>query len=92
MFGYGILVTANAAMNARDRAIWSMGVSAARIALVYIPLAWLGVMVVGYTGVLAATLIANLFGAAAALVACQACGLIDLSVLRRWFDTRPEPA
>lgn len=88
-FGYGILVTANAAMNARDKALWSMSVSAARIALVYIPLAWAGVMLAGYPGVLAATLTANLLGAWGALVACQAVGLLDL---RFWPIRAPAEA
>jgi len=79
-FGYGILVTANAAMNARDRALWSMSVSAARIALVYIPLAWLAVWLAGYPGILIATVTANVLGAWAAPVACQAVGLLNLRV------------
>ena len=77
-FGYGILVTANAAMNARDRALWSMGLSAARILLVYIPLTWTGVMLAGYGGILAATLAANLLAAWAALIAARAVGLLAL--------------
>ncbi len=77
-FGYGVLVTANAAMNARDRALWSMGLSAARIALVFIPLAWAGVWLAGYSGVLAAALLANLAGAWGALIAARAVGLLRL--------------
>ncbi|MEL6450457.1 MAG: MATE family efflux transporter [Pseudomonadota bacterium] len=76
-FGYGILVTGNAAMNARDRALWSMGLSAARIALIYIPFAWAGVLIFGYTGLLGAALAANLLGAWGAIVACRAVGLLD---------------
>ncbi len=79
-FGYGILITANAAMNARDRALWSMGLSAARIALVYVPLAWVGVMVAGYPGILAAAVLANLAAVWGALVLCQAVGLLDLKL------------
>ena len=84
LFGYGILITANAAMNARDRALWSMTLSAARIALIFIPFAWLGVWALGYTGVLLAALGANVIGAWAALVATRATGLshIDWGLIR----------
>ncbi|WP_147109415.1 MATE family efflux transporter [Tateyamaria sp. syn59] len=75
-FGYGILVTGNAAMNARDRALWSMGLSAARIALIYIPFAWVGVLIFGYTGILGAALLANVLGAWGAIIACRAVGLL----------------
>ncbi|MFZ5963465.1 MATE family efflux transporter [Thalassococcus sp. BH17M4-6] len=78
-FGYGILITANAAMNARDRALWSMGLSAARIALIYVPFAWLGALTLGFTGVLAAAIFANLAAVVGAIVLCQAVGLLDLS-------------
>ncbi len=78
-FGYGMLVTANAAMNARDRALWSMALSALRIGMVFIPLAWAGVWVLGYDGILAATIIANLAGAWGALVAARAVGLLRVN-------------
>src|SRR6056297_934322 len=89
-FGYGILVTGNAAMNARDRAVWSVALSAARIALVYIPLAWAGVYLAGYAGILGAALLANLAGAWGALVATRAVALLalDWAVVRapaRWL-------
>ena len=67
LFGYGFVVTANAAMNARDKAVYSMSLSLGRIFLVYLPGAWLGVSVLGYTGVLAAAVTANLLAAAAAV-------------------------
>ncbi|MFL4469690.1 MATE family efflux transporter [Tateyamaria armeniaca] len=75
-FGYGVLITGNAAMNARDRAMWSMGLSAARITLIYIPFAWVGVLVFGYTGIIAAAVLANVLGAWGAVVACRAVGLL----------------
>ncbi|MEM8653268.1 MAG: MATE family efflux transporter [Pseudomonadota bacterium] len=75
-FGYGVLVIGNAAMNARDWAVWSMGLSAARIALIYIPFAWIGVLIFGYTGILGAALLANVLGAWGAIVACRAVGLL----------------
>jgi putative MATE family efflux protein len=84
LFGYGILITANAAMNARDRALWSMALSAARIALIFIPFAWLGVWTLGYSGVLLAALAANVIGAWAALVATRATGLSHLD----WWPVR----
>jgi Na+-driven multidrug efflux pump len=77
-FGYGILVTGNAAMNARDRALWSLGLSLARIAAFYIPLAWAGVYLAGYAGVLAAAVAGNLAAVWGALVACRAVGLLAL--------------
>ncbi len=76
-FGYGILITANAAMNARDRALWSMGLSAARITLIYIPFAWAGVLIFGFSGVLWAAILANTLGAWGAVIACRAVGLLD---------------
>lgn len=79
-FGYGILVTGNAAMNARDRALWSMGLSAGRIALVYMPFAWAGVAILGYSGILVAAIAANLFGALGAIVACRSIGLLRTDV------------
>lgn len=75
-FGYGILVTANAAMNARDRALWSMSLSAGRIALIYVPLAWVGVWTLGYIGILVAALLANVLTAWGALVATRAVDLL----------------
>lgn len=92
-FGYGVLVTANAAMNARDRALWSMGLSALRIGALYIPLAWAGVLVFGYAGVLWATVAANILAAWAALIAVQSVGLSDRSALpvaapARWLAAR----
>ncbi len=68
MFGEGILVIANAAMNARDKAVWSMGLSLGRIFLIYLPLAWIGVGVFGYVGIVAAAAFANIVGAVAAVI------------------------
>lgn len=68
LFGYGILVTANAAMNARSQALYSMSLSLGRIALIYVPCAWLGVWLAGYTGILAAAVLANLTAVVGAIV------------------------
>lgn len=76
--GYGVLITANAAMNARDRAVWSMSLSLGRIFVIYIPFAWAGVMLAGYPGILAAAGAANVLIIWAALVACRATGLLSL--------------
>ena len=75
LFGYGILVTTNAAMNARSKAVHSMGLSLMRIFAVYLPFAWIGVWTFGYPGILIATICANLFGVFGSLVAARAVGL-----------------
>jgi Na+-driven multidrug efflux pump len=80
LFGYGMLVTGNAALNAISKAGHSMTLSIARVLLVYVPLAWLGVMLFGYAGILGAAVIANVFGAWAILVATRATDLLDLDV------------
>lgn len=83
MFGYGILVIANAAMNARDKALWSMSLSLGRIFVIYLPLAWVGVTLFGYIGIVAAAALANLIGAAGAIFATNKTGLISLSELTK---------
>jgi putative MATE family efflux protein len=75
LFGYGILVTANSAMNARSKALYSMSLSLGRIFAVYLPCAWLGVRVAGYDGILAATVLANLTAVAGAVYFCRRAGL-----------------
>lgn len=79
-FGYGILVTANAAMNARSKPLWSMGLSLARIFLIYLPFAWIGVWLFGFAGILAAAMMANVFVVWGALVASRATRLITTEV------------
>lgn len=76
-FGYGILVTANAAMNARSKAILSMSLSLSRIFLIYLPLAWGGVWLFGYNGILFAVIAANLFAVFGALVAARSVGFFN---------------
>ena len=75
LFGYGVLVTANAAMNARSKAVYSMSLSLSRIFVVFLPLAWVGVWLFGYTGMLVAAIAANLFATFGSLVAAQSVGL-----------------
>jgi len=76
MFGYGFVVIANAAMNARDKAIWSMSLSLGRIFVVYLPLAWVGVSLFEYFGIVSAAALANILGAAAAVYALHRTGLL----------------
>ena len=76
LFGYGLLVVANAAMNARDKAVWSMSLSLGRIFALYLPLAWLGALTLGYPGIIAAAVAANLLGGWAAVVAARGTGLL----------------
>lgn len=75
MFGYGLTVIANAAMNARDKALWSMSLSLGRVFLIYLPLAWIGVTIFGYIGVVAAAATANVLGGAAAVFATWQVGV-----------------
>lgn len=86
LFGYGILVVANAAMNARSRALWSMGLSLGRIFLIYIPGAWLGVTLADYLGITIAAALANVAAAAAAVWAAWMVGLLRPGTLRKTFD------
>ncbi|MEO0486121.1 MAG: MATE family efflux transporter [Pseudomonadota bacterium] len=76
LFGYGVLVTANAAMNARSKAVYSMSLSLGRIFLVYLPGAWVGVMLFGYSGILAAAVAANLAAVAGAAFFVDRAGLL----------------
>lgn len=78
IFGFGMLVTGNAALNAISRAGYAMTLSVTRVLAIYVPLAWLGVMLFGYSGILAAAVVANVFGAWAVLVAARATGLSSL--------------
>lgn len=77
LFGFGMLVTGNASLNAISRSGYAMGLSLARVLAIYVPLAWGGVMVFGYPGILGAAVVANLFGAWAVLVAGRATGLLS---------------
>ena len=81
--GYGVLVTANAAFNARSKPLFAMGLGIGRTVAVYFPLAWLGVTMLGYPGILAAAIAANLAGAAGALALARRAGLLP-----GWPETR----
>ncbi|MEL6518075.1 MAG: MATE family efflux transporter [Pseudomonadota bacterium] len=75
LFGYGTAVAANAALTGRSRAGWAMGLSLTRIGLIYVPFAWLGVMTLGYSGILAAAVATNLVAFWGALVTTRATGI-----------------
>ncbi|WP_224823215.1 MATE family efflux transporter [Cognatishimia sp. MH4019] len=77
LFGYGVVVTINAAMNARSKALYSMSLSIGRVFAIYLPGAWLGVWLFGYTGVLAAAIAANLLSVVAAIWMAKRTGLIS---------------
>ncbi|MBD3663609.1 MATE family efflux transporter [Sulfitobacter sp. TSTF-M16] len=81
LFGYGILVVGNAAMNARDKAVWSMSLSLSRILLLYLPLAWIGAVTIGFAGVVAAAIVANVLSAWATLVAAKATSLLKVETV-----------
>lgn len=79
LFGYGMLVTANAAMNARSKALYSMALSLGRIFVLYVPLAWLGVWAFGFTGIVLAAVIANVSIVAAIIWCSRKTGLLSAS-------------
>ncbi len=76
LFGYGVVITSNAAMNARSRAVWSMWLSLGRIFALYLPLAWALVFAMGFTGIAIAAAVANVGAALAAVIAVRAVGLL----------------
>ncbi|MEI4261735.1 MATE family efflux transporter [Roseovarius sp. D0-M9] len=99
--GFGILITANAAMNARDRALWSMSLSGSRIFLLYVPMTWAGVQLGGYIGMIIGALVANLISGWIALIAVRSVGLgvigwapvrVPSQWLARWLGARGMPA
>ncbi|WP_368073757.1 MATE family efflux transporter [Sulfitobacter sp. SK011] len=89
LFGYGIVITANAAMNARDKALWSMSLSLGRIFVLYLPLAWIGALTFGYPGIVGAAVVANVLGSWGGLVATRATGLL---ALESWLVDVPRRA
>jgi Na+-driven multidrug efflux pump len=76
IMGYGILVITNAAMNARSKAAYSLGLSLTRIFVVYVPLAWIGMWAFDYAGILGAAVLANAFAIAGGLFCARATGLL----------------
>ncbi len=92
-FAYGIVIVANAALNARDKALPAMAVSLLRIFGLTVPLVWLGLWLGGYVGILVATVAGNVLGALAAIILCRALGLsaLDWPVIRglaAWLERR----
>ena len=57
--GYGLAIAASAALTGRSRSSWAMGLSLLRVGVLYVPLAWIGVVALGYDGILAAAAFAN---------------------------------
>ncbi|MEX0312381.1 MAG: MATE family efflux transporter, partial [Tateyamaria sp.] len=82
LFGYGMLVTANAAMNARSKPLYSMGLGICRTFATYVPAAWIGVTTMGYVGILAAAVLANVAIVAVALWCLWRTGLAPRVVER----------
>ena len=76
IMGYGILVITNAAMNARSKAAYSLGLSLTRIFIVYVPLAWLGMWMFDYFGILLAAVAANVFAIVGGLFCARATDLV----------------
>ena len=60
--GFGLLIVANGALNAVDRASFALGQSAARVFLIMLPAAWLLQPEMGANGIYASELIANVAG------------------------------
>ena len=92
IFGFGMLVTGNAALNARSKAGHAMTLSLARVLAVYVPGAWIGASAFGYAGVLGAAVAANLFGAWAILVAARATDLLSTELAPVAWPARRLPA
>lgn len=67
-FGYGLVIVVNASLNARSRALQSMLLSLGRVAVLLLPLAWLGAQFFGVAAVYAAAAAANVLAAVAAFL------------------------
>ena len=76
LFGYGVVVVANAANNARGKAEYALGTSIVRVGLIYIPLATVGSWALGYEGIVAAAAATNVMAAYLAVVVCFSTGLL----------------
>ncbi|MDD9718986.1 MATE family efflux transporter [Dinoroseobacter sp. PD6] len=79
--GYGLVVTVNAALTARSKPGWALGLSLTRIGVIYVPLAWLGALTLGFTGILLAAVAANVIAAWLGTVFAQANSLLALRAL-----------
>ncbi|RVT84031.1 MATE family efflux transporter [Rhodobacteraceae bacterium CCMM004] len=78
--GIGALTAGNAALNARGLAVSALALSAARNVLLLVPLAWVGVTALGFAGIPAAVIVANLGAGFLALIVCRAAGLVGWEV------------
>ena len=77
--GFGLLITANGALNAVDKAGWALAQSAARVFLVMLPFGWLLRASLGAEAIYAAELVANLAG-----------GLVAAGIV--WWVLKPDTA
>ena len=76
LIGYGVLVVTNAAMNARSKALYAMALGGLRVFALYLPLAWAGVALLGFPGILGAAIAANLVPIWLAAIAARRTGLL----------------
>ncbi|WP_363318412.1 MATE family efflux transporter [Marivita sp.] len=76
IMGYGIVVITNAAMNARSKAAYSLGLSLTRIFILYVPLAWIGMWMFDYLGILLAAVTANMLAIVGSLLCARSTGLV----------------
>ena len=89
--GFGLLVVANGALNAVDRSGLAFRLSAARVALVMLPLGWAGTTLAGPGAVYGAELAANVAGGALAFWLARRAlgGGTGASDARAAAETRP---
>lgn len=81
LIGYGMLIVGNSAMNAVGRANLALFATLFKVAAVHAPGAFLLVGPFGYAGVIAATVVANIVGAVAAMISARLAGLWPHGVL-----------
>jgi putative MATE family efflux protein len=77
LFGYGVLVIGNAALNARGRPAYGLAASVTRTLAVYVPGAWIGASLFGLNGVFVAAIAANLVGVVSSLIGTARAGLFE---------------
>lgn len=82
--GYGLTFVGNAALNARGKPMLGLGVSVLRAFVIYAGGAWALVGAFGYSGVLAAAVLANLVAAIAAAAAAARAEIAPPLSPHRW--------
>ena len=88
---YGVLLVTNAALTARSRAGAALSLSLARIAGLFIPLSWLGIIWLGYSGMVAATVLANVLAAVGAVILMSRNGLLSFGTGQHEAHAEREP-